>query len=367
MNICLVGSLPPYKDGIADHNYYLFKNIINLNTDRINILPSLDINMKYPDEFEKYIINYSNTDSKKIDLYHLQFGNSYPNSFVFKVFNKIKYQKAKIVVTLHDTTNTNLAKVLRTLRSDPKKLIYEFNKPSFKEIVFRADKIVVYSNFLKQYLEDKYNIRNKIVVSYIGANFTSNQIKAYKENKNQYVITSYGSVTPRKGYEEVIKSLNKLKLENINFKYYIIGSFNFVHYRIQLEYLINRYKLNNNVFLLGYMPMNEIIQNLEKSDVIIQPRLYSNEGASASLATALLSGTAVITTEIGSLSEYIVNRQTGLLVKHSSVEYSKALIELFNNIKLRQILGLHGKSWAIKNLTWQKIAEKHYELYLKLR
>src|SRR5688572_5338958 len=134
MKIWLVGSLPPYKDGIADHNYSLFSNLLSLDKENINIIPSIKEKLTYPQEFSKNIrINPEDIAYGNDELFHLQFGNSYPNSFVFRIFNKIKNTKSKIVVAFHDTTNTNIAKILRTIKSDPKKLFYEFNKPTIKD------------------------------------------------------------------------------------------------------------------------------------------------------------------------------------------------------------------------------------------
>jgi len=366
MKIALIGSLPPYKDGIADHNHILFENLVALKKNTFNIYSSDNENADYPEKLKKYIKNDLSTIKNKYDLVHMQFGNSYPNSFVFKTFNIVKNSDVKIISTLHDFTNTNFAKILRTIFSDPKKIIYELNKPSIKEIIERSDKVIVYSKFIRNYLVKKYNQKDKFIISQIGANYSSrsvNKTDNFSIKNSTFKLSSFGSVTPRKGFESVIKAVYSLKKKGLKIQYNIVGSCNFLIYKVYLQSLINIYGLTKEVKLLGFIKTEMVEKIINSSHALVQPRLYTNEGASASLATVLCSRKAIISSNIGAMSEYIDNFNTGLLVSHNPKAYEAAIYTLYCNAPLRKMLGNKSYIWAHKHLDLSKIAKKHLKIY----
>lgn len=371
MKILNVGSLPPIKDGIADHNYVLYKHLLYQTADEMYILPSIYTHAKANlDIPSNRIISYEDINHINFDLVHFQVGNSYASTYVFQCFKLFRNKNIKKIVTFHDFTNTNLAKILRTIRSSPFSLLYELKKPSMKEIIENTDKAIVYSNFIKNKLVQKFGNNEKLISTYIGAeNFQLNKKSSFKKNlgahKNTLILSSFGFITPRKGYEEVIKALDLLN-KNIDFKYYIIGNFNFFHYKIYLQYLVNKLGLKDKIIFTGYLNIEETQKLLLASDVIVQPRKYSNEGASASLATTLFSGKPIITSDIGGFSEYITNGITGILIKHDISSYQKAIHSLYEDELLREKIGENSLKWANQNLLWDKIARKHIEIYNNL-
>lgn len=370
MKIILVGSLPPVKDGVADHNMTLFESIVKQKRHEITIISDLNENIK--PSFKngiRYVFDIETIKNLDFDLVHLQFGNSYNNSFVFKIFNYFKKTNCTIISTLHDTILTNNAKIVRTLGSKPINLLYELERPSIQEILERSSTVIVYSKFLKDFFVNKYGNSNKFKIIFHGANenfLKVNKIQ-FKDslglNKNDFVVSSFGNVTPRKGYENVLMGLRDLKKQGIKFKYYIIGSFNYIHYKMYLYFYIMKLGLQENIVCTGYLPISQTKKILSISDTIIQPRLYSSEGASGSLMMALASGIPVITVNIGGFSEYIKNGETGFLIDHDYKNYSKAILSVYKNKNIGIKIGKNAKNWMRKNLNWKLIGLQHIRLY----
>jgi glycosyltransferase involved in cell wall biosynthesis len=252
LKIVLVGPIPPTRDGIADHNGALFNSICNIQKDTIII------NNYYEFKHFKKVNN-----NKFVNyIFHLQFGNSHPSSFVAKVFNELSKHNQLIISTLH----------------------------------------------------------------------------------------------------EVIKAV---KLYDKSLKYYIIGGFNFPHYKYQIYKLVSKLNLKESVIFCDYQPRNKVFQYLKAADIIIQPRKYTNEGASGSIVPALFAGSPLIATNLPNIQEYIKNGKTGLLVKHDHLAYLNSINKLLESEGYAQLLGIQSRKWAIKNLLWERVARMHVEVYEK--
>jgi glycosyltransferase involved in cell wall biosynthesis len=358
LKIVLVGPIPPTRDGIADHNGALFNSICNIQKDTIII------NNYYEFKHFKKVNN-----NKFVNyIFHLQFGNSHPSSFVAKVFNELSKHNQLIISTLHDTTNTNAAKLIRTALEKPTHLYFEFGRPSIKRIIERSNATIVYSDYLRKQLASKYGHSDSIVVIPHGGNddFTNmNKIKSRKSlglDSKEIILCTFGYVTPRKGIEEVIKAV---KLYDKSLKYYIIGGFNFPHYKYQIYKLVSKLNLKESVIFCDYQPRNKVFQYLKAADIIIQPRKYTNEGASGSIVPALFAGSPLIATNLPNIQEYIKNGKTGLLVKHDHLAYLNSINKLLESEGYAQLLGIQSRKWAIKNLLWERVARMHVEVYEK--
>ena len=96
-----------------------------------------------------------------------------------------------------------------------------------------------------------------------------------------------------------------------------------------LENLIYRYDLQNNIFLLGKMSKSEIASCLRGSDAFVLPS--RNENFSVAVLEALASGLPVVATDCGGIRECI-NDNNGIIVAvDNSGEIANALNTIINN------------------------------------
>jgi glycosyltransferase involved in cell wall biosynthesis len=92
-----------------------------------------------------------------------------------------------------------------------------------------------------------------------------------------------------------------------------------------------------------------------------------NEGMPIALIEAQLAGIAVVATNVGSVSEVILNNKTGLLCSKSNSELIKAISKLAQNKSLRSKFGKSGKANALKLFSEKNLISAHKDLYLKLK
>jgi glycosyltransferase involved in cell wall biosynthesis len=67
----------------------------------------------------------------------------------------------------------------------------------------------------------------------------------------------------------------------------------------------------------------------------------------------------VIVTNVGGVSELIVNNKTGFLVEKGDVkEWIRKISLLINNKDQRDIMGNEGRKFVEENFSWDKIAKE---------
>lgn len=172
----------------------------------------------------------------------------------------------KVFLTTENKSKTNLLH----------KLYLHLEKKAFN----RAKKIIAISNMVKNNIIDSYNIDpSKIVVIHNGIilqefNIEESFIKVSKEfgiHKDQRIITYVGSGFKRKGVEEFLHIIAKLKYKN--FKAFIIGKEKNLSYYKNLAVKLG---LEKQVVFTG--SRNDVNDFYTVSDIFLFPSRYDPFG-----------------------------------------------------------------------------------------
>ena len=112
-----------------------------------------------------------------------------------------------------------------------------------------------------------------------------------------------------------------------------------------LHQLIQFYNLSNKVTLEGHV--NDVDQIWEANQVLVLPSL--SEGTPLALVEAMLSGRAVLSTDVGDNGKYVLSGTTGFLAATASVGcIASALEELWEHRGQLQIMGENAFAHSIK-------------------
>ena len=176
-------------------------------------------------------------------------------------------------------------------------------------------------------------------------------LKKFKvQNKNRIRVLWMARVTGVKNPHKVI-SIAKT-MPNVDF--YLAGGGD----------LLQEIKASapKNLKVLGWQDAKNIIPI---ADIFLSTS--ENEGIPIALIEAQLAGIPVVATDVGSVSEVIINNKTGLLCSKSNTELIKAINELSQNKSERLKFGKSGKMNALKLFSEKKLISTHKDLYSKLR
>jgi phosphatidylinositol alpha-1,6-mannosyltransferase len=135
-----------------------------------------------------------------------------------------------------------------------------------------------------------------------------------------------------------------------------------------LRKLISKYKLENDVKLLGRISYDQLPKHFLLGDVFVSPsrsRLagLEVEGLGIVYLEASACGLPVIAGDSGGAPDAVQVDKTGLVVDGTDVkEIAQACITLLSNPELAKELGANGRIWAVENWNWNYWGKKFAEV-----
>lgn len=181
---------------------------------------------------------------------------------------------------------------------------------------------------------------------------------------NKIILTFAGVFDKRKGIDTLLDAFILSLKKNPDLHLVMIGV---GPLRVNIENLISKFNLEKSLTLIDWVPNEELPAVLVDSDIFVHPSEPSGgweEQFGYSMAEASASGLPVISTNTGSISEIVIDKETGILVEPRNQEQlSRAIIELTANLLLRQQMGIRGRSHIENNYSHRVIAGKFYDFF----
>ena len=130
-----------------------------------------------------------------------------------------------------------------------------------------------------------------------------------------------------------------------------------------LEYCKDRaLKEGLPVIFLGWRKDIETV--LAASDVVLLTS--DNEGTPLSLIQAGMASLPIVATNVGSISEIVLDSETGFLTEPSAQALADAMNKLVSSSELREEMGKNAREYTIKRYGVERLVKDHQDLYLKL-
>jgi glycosyltransferase involved in cell wall biosynthesis len=117
-----------------------------------------------------------------------------------------------------------------------------------------------------------------------------------------------------------------------------------------------------NVTFFGWR--SDIDQIFAASDIAILTS--DNEGIPLTLIQAAQASLPIVATNVGSISDIVINESTGYLTTTNSNEMADAIEKLVRDPKLRQMMGEAGKARAAQYFSLDRMLKDHSDLYRSL-
>ena len=166
------------------------------------------------------------------------------------------------------------------------------------------------------------------------------------------ILLSAGRLVPWKGFDILISLMPDLLEKYPDIKLYIAGD---GPERTRLEKAADARGLKGRVIFLGSLKQEELWRYMSASDIFVLNTGY--EGLSHILIEALMTGTPVVTTDIGGNPELIENGKNGILVEYNNrEELMQAIIRLMDDGKTADEYIKAGEE-TIKYFTKEKMLD----------
>lgn len=386
LTIGFVSTYPPRECGIATYTKNLISYIKkNKQMAAIKIVAISDHeNYKYPQEVvfniaqqnaKDYIKAAKFINQSDIDVVSLQHEFGIFGGFNGKkILYLLKYLKKPVVMTMHTVPIHQKSPHLII----PKR--WKTRTSLLNKIFPLISGITVMNNFAKEYLEKKFAFCPNIKVIPHGAPEIAlealNNYKKEKTNlgfkKDDFIITTFGLISPKKGLEFVIEALPEIirKNPNLSIKYLIAGR---MHpdkpkkYLFRLKRLARKLKLVNNIiFDSRYLKYSEIYKYLANTNIYITPYYTKEQASSGTLSYAVAAGCCIVSTPYIFALDLLERKKVGELIGFkSSLSIIKVIDKLIKDRKL--ITKYQNNSYNYgKNIYWPKIADDFISFYKKV-
>jgi glycosyltransferase involved in cell wall biosynthesis len=176
-------------------------------------------------------------------------------------------------------------------------------------------------------------------------------------NNERLQCAFIGRVTQIKRPDRFLDVVSEIKKRHINLDFLIAGDGELLEWcqeRIITEEL--------PVKVLGWQSNVERV--LSAADIVILTS--DNEGTPLSLIQAGMAGLPVVTTNVGSVPEVVLDGVTGVIAELNVQEIANALEKLVNNEALRSQLGSAAREFTLANFGVKRLVHDHEALYKKL-
>ncbi len=260
---------------------------------------------------------------------------------------------------------------LHTILANPNSI----QRTVMDEIITLSERLIVMSTHGVTVLHETYGVsKNKIDIVPHGIpqlpNANKSKHRLGVEGKS--VILTFGLLSPDKGIEHVIDSLPSVLKRFPNAIYIVLGvthphvkDRNGESYRLMLENRAKKLGVDSAIiFHNRFVSQEELNEFLSAADIYITPYLKPEQSTSGTLAYAVGSGKAVISTPYSYASELLAEGR-GLLIpwpKDDPDSISESIIELLEDDSKRLELGKKGAEYG-RGMLWSDAARAYVNVF----
>lgn len=234
--------------------------------------------------------------------------------------------------------------------------------------------IIAISKLQKKELVEDHKIVKESKVKIIPLGFELEQFNQEKEAKREVIRDKYnisegeiaiaivGRLAPIKDHSFFLSVIEKLAVKiNRKIKVFIVGGGSEFD---QIASRVKEINHSNVEIIMTSWVLDIAIFNAGMDIVCLTSK---NEGTPVSLIEAQATGIPVVSTNVGGVSDIVVNNEAGYIINHGDIEtYVEKLRLLVEDKELRLRFGTFGKEFVVERFGYQKLVSSMDEYYKEL-
>ncbi|WP_124065172.1 glycosyltransferase [Clostridium sp. E02] len=224
--------------------------------------------------------------------------------------------------------------------------------------------MIVHSQYHEKYMSNNFK-GSMAVIPLLNMSDELEQLdKGIKFNgysNSKIHILTVGNLNNNKRIHSIISVLGENPILAEKFDYTIIGSQDNISYFGKLKQLINKYKLNDQVKMLGFVNHKELAYYYQRADIISNLRFPAYEGASASIQEQMVIGKPCIVTNTGVYAEYPDDCLIKININNEMQELTRTFFDIIEEHIIIENIGKNAKEFASKHFDRNLYASRVYE------
>ena len=281
---------------------------------------------------------------------------------------------------------SHLLKLLSDLRMPVVTTLHTILKdpaPEYRDIMCRladlSDKLVVMSRKASDFLKDIYAVsEEKIAFIHHGIPDTPFIDSSFNKDKfgveGKKVLLTFGLLSPNKGIENVLQALPEVIKKHSDVVYIILGATHphilKLHgdaYRIMLQQLVRKLDIGEHViFQNRFVTLRELCEFLGIADIYVTPYLEEAQITSGTLAYAMGTGKAVISTPYWYATEMLAEGRGRIVPFRNPDAIAEQIIGLLDNDVERHAMRKKAYTFS-REAVWKEVSRKYLKVFSEVR
>ena len=242
-----------------------------------------------------------------------------------------------------------------------------------------SDKLVVMSHKAADFLKDIYAIpEEKIAFIHHGIPDTSFIDSSFYKDKfgveGKKVLLTFGLLSPNKGIENVLQALVAVIKKHPDVVYILLGAthpnilkFHGDAYRIMLQQMVRQLDLGEHViFQNRFVELKELCEFLGIADIYVTPYLEEAQITSGTLAYAMGTGKAVISTPYWYATEMLSEGRGRIVPFQNPDAMAEQIIDLLDNDIERHAIRKKAYMFT-RDAVWKEVSRKYLQVFSEVR
>ncbi len=230
-----------------------------------------------------------------------------------------------------------------------------------------SERVICCSNYMIGHLQNTLSVSperihvipNGVDMSRFRANRKTIETQNGFRLKGGKTILFVGRLVKEKGVLTLLEAFHKLRQSGNNSELVIVGD---GPMREELAKEAARRGIDKRVTFTGFVDEATLVSAYRSSDVFVLPSLYEPFGMVA--LEAMASGTPVVVSDVGGLSEIVEDGHTGLKVRPGDpTQLAEALARALVDARLARRLKANGYQMARERYGWDMVGEKTLSVY----
>jgi len=242
-----------------------------------------------------------------------------------------------------------------------------------------SDKLVVISRKASDLLKDIYAVpEDKIAFIHHGIPDTPFIDPSFYKDKfgveGKKVLLTFGLLSPNKGIEDVLQALPAVIKKHPDVAYIILGATHpnilKLHgdaYRIMLQQLVHKLDIGKHViFQNRFVELKELCEFLGIADIYITPYLEEAQISSGTLAYAMGTGKAIISTPYWYATEMLAEGRGRIVPFRNPDAIAEQIIDLLDNDVERHAMRKKAYTFS-REAVWKEVARKYLQAFSEVQ
>jgi glycosyltransferase involved in cell wall biosynthesis len=137
-----------------------------------------------------------------------------------------------------------------------------------------------------------------------------------------------------------------------------LGVFEMMHQIIEKE------NMKDRIMFIGYVDDDKMAQYYQQSELFVLPSLFEPFGMTTQEAMAC--GKPVVASKFGGIRNVITHEKDGMLVDAANPrEFADAMIKILKNPDFKKDMGIAAYDLIQREFSWEAIADKFLDFYMK--